>query len=72
MQTIKNNEPDMKVKSVLCFAIAPQMRGQGVATQLLKRVCEDAEADAYDFVEAYPNSTFVSTEERLYWNCRNV
>jgi len=43
-----------KVKSVVCFLVAPDARGQGVATKLLERVCADAEADGYDFVEGYP------------------
>ena len=63
MQTIKKDEPNVKVKSVLCFAVAPDMRGKGVATMLLKRVCEDAKADGYDFIEAYPNSSFTNTED---------
>lgn len=32
-----------KRKSVFCFAIAPKMRGKGIAGLLLSRVCEDAE-----------------------------
>ena len=30
----------------------------GVATQLLERVCRDAAADGFDFVEAYVNKEF--------------
>lgn len=63
MQPIKRDEPDIKVKSVFCFAISPDMRGKGVATMLLRRVCEDAETDGFDFIEAYPNKEFVSTED---------
>lgn len=47
--------PEIKVKSVFCFAIAPKMRRQGIASSLLARVCEDALAEGYDFVEAYPD-----------------
>ena len=39
------------------------MRGRGVASLLLCRVCGDAEADGFDAVEAYPNTEFVSTED---------
>lgn len=63
MQPIKKDESHVKVKSILCFAVSPEMRGKGVATQLLKRVCEDAKADGFDFVEAYPNHSFISTED---------
>lgn len=43
-----------KIKSVVCFEIAPDYRGRGIAAALLKRVCEDAKQDGYALVEAYP------------------
>ena len=43
-----------RVKSVVCFEIAPEWRGQGIASALLRRVCDDAGKDGYDAVEAYP------------------
>lgn len=43
-----------KIKSVVCFEIAPEYRGRGLATSLLRRVCEDALKDGYEYVEAYP------------------
>jgi len=54
---IPTEEPasEQKVKSVFCFAIAPEMRRQGIASQLLSRVCQDAVQDGFDFVEAYPD-----------------
>lgn len=45
---------DERIKSVVCFEIAPDWRGQGIAAALLDRVCLDAQRDAYDAVEAYP------------------
>jgi GNAT superfamily N-acetyltransferase len=45
---------DIKVKSVFCFTIAPEMRRKGVSKLLLDRVCQDAAKDGFDFVEAYP------------------
>ena len=47
-------EKDSKVKSVVCFLVAPVLRGKGIATKLLERVCADAQADGYDFIEGYP------------------
>lgn len=44
----------LKVKSVFCFVIAPQMKRKGIATMLLERVCKDAAEDGFDMVEAYP------------------
>jgi GNAT superfamily N-acetyltransferase len=43
-----------KVKAVVCFLVAPGMRGKGIATQLLDRVCRDAAAEDYEYIEAYP------------------
>ncbi len=43
-----------KIKSVVCFSVAPQYRGHGVATALLEYLCNDAKADGFDLVEAYP------------------
>jgi GNAT superfamily N-acetyltransferase len=45
---------DIKIKSVVCFIIAPGMRGKGIATQLLDRICCDAKAEGFSYVEAYP------------------
>jgi len=45
---------DIKVKSVVCFLVAPDMRGKGIATKMLECVCADAEAKGYDYIEGYP------------------
>lgn len=45
-----------KVLSIVCFSIAPDMRGTGVATTLLLRICADAVAEGYDYIEAYPHT----------------
>ncbi len=55
---IEETRADIKVKSIFCFAIASEAQRMGVATRLLKRVCEDAAADGFDFVEAYANRQF--------------
>ena len=44
----------MKIKSVVCFCIAPDFRGKGIASELLKQVCSDAAEEGFDCVEAYP------------------
>ena len=44
-----------EVKSVVCFEIAPEYRGQGIASRLLNSVIEDARSDGYACVEAYPS-----------------
>ena len=51
-------EPEMKVKSIFCFVIAPEMQRKGIATQLLERVCKDAAEEGFDYAEAYPKREF--------------
>ena len=43
-----------RIKSIVCFEIAPGYRGKGIARELLRRVCADAAADGYDKIEVYP------------------
>ncbi len=45
---------DLKIKSVTCYTIAPEIRRKGIATKLLEHVCNDAAEEGYDIVEAYP------------------
>ena len=58
--TLPEESPDVKVKSIFCFVIAPEMRRKGISALLLERVCEDAVHDGFDFVEAYPNKQFIN------------
>ena len=55
MGRVPAEDAGIKVKSVFCFVIAPEMQRMGIATRLLERVCKDATAEGVDFVEAYPN-----------------
>ena len=43
-----------RVKAIVCFIIAPEYRGKGVATAVLERICEDARQEGYFAVEGYP------------------
>ena len=43
-----------EVKAIVCFEISPEYRGKGIATQLLRRICDDAKVEGYKYVEAYP------------------
>lgn len=56
-----DSSSDLKVKSVFCFTVAPNMRRSGIASHLLDRVCKDAAEDGFDYVEAYPNKEFIDT-----------
>lgn len=60
---IEEYTADIKIKSVFCFVIAPEMQRKGIATQLLERVCKDAANDGFDFVEAYVDKTLNDTAE---------
>lgn len=60
---IEDYHDDIKIKSVFCFAIAPDMQRNGIATKLLERVCSDAANDGFDFVEAYADKTLDDTAE---------
>lgn len=60
---IEEYPEDVKVKSVFCFVIAPDMQRRGIATQLLERVCKDAAGDGFDFVEAYVNKNLIDSED---------
>lgn len=49
-----DTEIDAKVRFVVCFTIAPEMRRKGIATLMLQQICEDAKAEGYHYVEAFP------------------
>lgn len=60
---IEEYHANIKIKSVFCFVIAPEMQRKGIATQLLERVCTDAARDGFDFVEAYVDKILNDTDE---------
>ncbi len=51
-------------KAAVCFEIAPDYRGKGIATALLQRVIDDARAEGYRAVEGFP----VVRDERFEWD----
>lgn len=42
-----------KTVSIVCFEIAPEYRGMGIASAFIDRVCNDAKKDGYAAVEGY-------------------
>jgi GNAT superfamily N-acetyltransferase len=56
---------EKKEKAVICFEIAPEYRGKGVAAALLNRVIADAKAEGYLAVVSFP----VMRSERYEWDC---
>ncbi len=55
---------EKREKAVVCFEIAPEFRGKGVATALLQQVVADAKAEGYIAVEGFP----VVRGERYEWD----
>jgi GNAT superfamily N-acetyltransferase len=58
---IEDYRPDILVKSIFCFVIAPEAQRMGVATRILERVCLDAAEEGFDYAEAYVNKEFTDT-----------
>ena len=42
-----------KTISIVCFEIAPEYRGMGIASAFIERVCSDAGSNGYAAVEGY-------------------
>ena len=55
---------EKREKAVVCFEIAPEYRGKGIATALLNRVVSDAKAEGYIAVEGFPQVH----SERFEWD----
>lgn len=47
-------DEDLRIMVMYCLTIAPDRRRQGLGTMLVQRVIDDAAAQGYDAVEAYP------------------
>lgn len=47
------NDKD-KILAIVCFVVAPDMRGKGIAKGLLRCACKYAEENGFDSIEAYP------------------
>lgn len=47
-------DKSQKVAAIVCFVIASDHRGKGIATALLGEACEYFAKEGYDSIEAYP------------------
>jgi ribosomal protein S18 acetylase RimI-like enzyme len=43
-----------RIGAIACFVVAPDHRGQGLATTLLRRACERLAEQGFEWAEAYP------------------
>jgi len=55
-----------QVGTILCFLVAPQARGQGMATQLLGAACEYLQSLGLLWVEANPRTGATGSAENHY------
>lgn len=67
MQHIPIEDPTsgIKVKSIFCYLIAPDMQRKGIASKLLEQICADAALEGFDFVEAYPKTVTSHTSSHF-------
>jgi GNAT superfamily N-acetyltransferase len=42
-----------KTISIVCFEVAPEYRGRGIASAFIERVCQDARSQGFSAVEGY-------------------
>jgi ribosomal protein S18 acetylase RimI-like enzyme len=54
------------VGTILCFVVAPRLRGQGIATALLEAACQQLRAQGLRFVEANPRPRAKSDGENHF------
>jgi GNAT superfamily N-acetyltransferase len=54
------------VGTIVCFVVAPRLRGQGIATTLLEAACQQLRAQGLQFVEANPRPNARSDGENHF------
>ena len=57
---IEDSDMNIKVKSIFCFLIAPEMKRKGITKKFLECVYRDAVQEGFDFIEAYPNKEYIN------------
>lgn len=58
--------PEGEIVSVVCFTIAPDFRGKGIASRMLRRICEDYAGSGYKYLEAYPVTGTATNAEQYH------
>ena len=59
-------ENELLIKSIYCFTIDPDYQKRGIAKLLLSEVIKGAKNEGFDYVEVYPNKTFINIEDDLW------
>jgi GNAT superfamily N-acetyltransferase len=64
-----DNEPvsdSAQTGTILCFLVAPEARGRGVATALLHRACETLRLQGLTYIEANPRPSATGSAENHF------
>ncbi len=48
-------DSESKVLAIVCYIVAPDMRGKGIAESLLEYACDYAKENGFDYIEGYPS-----------------
>lgn len=56
-------EKGKRIKAIVCFNISPEFRGEGIASEMLAKICQDTAEAGYEYIEAYP---FLHDKRRNY------
>ena len=59
-------EDAARVGTILCFLVAPNARGQGIASALLDAACTALKAQGLEYVEANPRPAATGTAQNHY------
>lgn len=62
-------ELSLRIKSIVCINVPPEHQHKGVATELIKYICENAKESGYNMVEAYPNSHSCLSDSSFTFLC---
>ena len=46
---------EFRVIAIVCYIVAPDMRGMGIADSLLECACDYAKVNGFDYIEGYPS-----------------
>lgn len=60
-------DPSESVGSIMCFIVAPEYRGKGVCTALLRAACDKFRRDGLQIAEGYPTTNSQKRFGKIPW-----
>ena len=60
-------DPSEPVGSIMCFIVAPEFRGKGVCTALLRAACDKFRRDGLQIAEGYPTTNSQKRFGEIPW-----